>query len=304
MKHKVTWLLALLVSMPLALLPSTARASSIYDDAYVPTDTLWLGESSYYGVNCSYVDVRYTLEELLDDSANWQSSTDYTNYWPLFEEAKDEGSWAFSQYRHQAGGGESRQIWVTYSETPGELTWPNEHIVRASATEVITLLVMTRQVYFGYGGCDPFVVAYTGTEQDISRSTAYSPQFTENFVAVGWDYDYPVDYDGELIRETPPTPPTTGYGGTIDCGDTSSPVVSMTIAQPGNNGAAALTYPNPSHLYTAEWSYDLREDVEYSFVVVCGTKTAAPEATVDATAVSNDWICDVVASPPNYCMLF
>ncbi|HEY0965666.1 MAG TPA: hypothetical protein VGE13_04260 [Candidatus Saccharimonadales bacterium] len=134
------------------------------------------------------------------------------------------------------------------------------------------------------------VVGYTG------NSTVKSIQL---LFAANVNWSYPVGYAGEYIPNSSPTPPTTPYTGTIDCGGEDPEY--MTIYQAGNNGAATLT---PISLGQAQWTYNLRDDVPYSFNVECGGVLAAPSGAVSPLPpTSHAWVCDVYGDPPHYCVL-
>lgn len=96
----------------------------------------------------------------------------------------------------------------------------------------------------------------------------------------------------------PPTPTTTLYTGTIDCGGEMP--VAMSMYQPDNIGAADLTELSPGR---AQWSYNLTSD-PYSFTVDCGDgKLATPYGAVDPASSSNDWVCDIISTEPYHCAL-
>jgi hypothetical protein len=293
MRIKLTWLLAVLLSLPLAILPSVARAVSAYDDVVHSGSPTIPCAGAVHNLGTTYVSIIDT-----------PTTSAHNTFMAYLEAALDEGQgWALVEDDYGSGYGELT-LWVSTTPSMTEAYFRTVYgIPYLSMNNAVKATIYCNG---GTAGSPNWGVDYNNgnVTRELAQSVSAGAGFDIKPVYVNIPINYPEDYEGELISAEPPAPPAAFYNGTIDCGDTDAPVVSMTIAQPGNNGTAELTYPNPGHLYTAEWGYTLREDLEYSFVVVCGTKTAAPVGTVDATAVSNDWICDVVASPPNYCVLF
>lgn len=133
----------------------------------------------------------------------------------------------------------------------------------------------------------------------FKNSSGIVQSSSQPFVCTG-AFTPPEGYDGETppSEYTPPTPTTTLYTGTIDCG--GGMPVAMSIDQPDNIGAANLTQLS---LGRAQWTYNLTSD-PYSFTVDCGDgKLATPYGAVDPASSSNDWVCDIISTEPYHCAL-
>jgi hypothetical protein len=287
---------ALVASLILAVTSTTAQASSIYDSYVVTTNDLelWSDQTSYPCSSTGYQHVwGNDWQALVSDEKYWAFGNQiqfHDDYFDAFEDAVATGGVAVLNYYNDGTDKDKGVLLrVIYSPSGLDANWSSSG-ANFTASDNSDLYVIDFQV-FRNGGCEPR--AWQPTREGMSWFGYSGNTNFKMFLATGQvDMNYPGGYQGSYV---PTTLPITG---TVDCGGVNPSL--MTIAQSGNNGAATLTYVS---LGIAEWSYDLRTDVPYSFNVLCGTKLAAPFGVVSATTSSNLWTCDVVGPEPWYCVL-
>lgn len=248
------------------------------------------------GYGCSYD---------LDLTYNWQEAIAESSAAASFSTALLNGTWGVSQNLNKYNGQRTDIVAVYWTEDlSGHVEFVGdginsgfEVIFQGSGSNVHIAFIEQKS-----GACSEARVYYSYVDTRITVSS--------NFDAVDYSYgwwnffvnaivNYPDNYEGVYLPSTPPAPSTTPYNGTIDCGGEDPEY--MTIYQAGNNGAATLT---PISLGQAQWSYNLRDDVPYSFNVECGGVLAAPSGVVSPLPpTSHMWVCDVYGDPPHYCVL-
>lgn len=282
------------------LVPKAASATSIYDNDYTTVDSLFYGAANYYGFSCTMQDVSGDFLDIFSNSDYWVYSGEYDSFWPTFEEAMDEGSWAVGVQQHRMNTGYDAVVYLAWNSTGGELVFNGGQLATSPMGAKYAQLYMYRDL-FGYGGCTPAIRAFDApvalsTYPGVDTSTTVNGYYSSNYFAKEWAVTYPSGYAGEYIRDEPPTPVTTPYTGTINCTD-GNPVF-MLIYQLGNNGTATLSSVSSG---AANWSYNLTSS-PYQATIQCGSTLAASVGTVDPLTSSTDWVCDTYAIPP-YCVL-
>lgn len=265
-------------------------ASSSWDNVYNTTSSLKVRNDSY---GCSYD---------LDLTNSWQEVINESNAATSFSAALSNGTWGVSQNLNKYNGQRTDVVAVYWTEdSSGHVEFVGDGvnsgfqvIFRGSGANVHVAFIEQKS-----GACSEAQVysSYTTVRMTVSTITD-SVDYTYGWwnLFVNATVNYPSNYEGEYVPTSQPTPSPTPYLGTIDCGGEDPEY--MTIYQAGNNGAATLA---PISLGRAEWEYDLRTDVPYSFNVSCGSSLAA---AFDPVYVSEgvDWICDIYGTEPYYCV--
>ncbi len=308
---RVLCALCLLVAAFVVATP--AYASSVYDDAYVSTGDLRVGQDHFYNSQtCTESeDLAYTWDEfILDPDLELVSGydEDYEELRESFELAVSTGSYGVSQtYDTAPTSGQYMEtilvFWTT--DTDARLDWfsygyPGYRFgvdYSSLGGEIHFAQIGNEIAVTGTGGCDigwgyPDTTGYSSLSSLynwVSNDSWASPpsgsyHANGNLFVHGADIYEPTGYEGEEVVTERPTP--IPHYGTVDCAGVNPE--SMHFTQPGNDGYATLAYVS---LGIASWTYSLIPNSQYSVTVDCDGTTGLSEESVLPSGQTDNWYC-------------
>jgi len=263
----------MILSLPLAILPSHAQASTVYDDNYTTMDSLFYGDVSYYGINCPLQDVSYNFLDIFSNPDYWVYTGEYDIYWSSLENAVEDGSLAVSVQQNRMSTGYDANLNVFWNETGGEITFQNNNVIAGGTGSKMAQLYM-RQDLLGSGGCVPAIRAFGGggviaTNPGVDTSTTTNGFYHSNYFASGWTVTYPTGYEGELIREEGPPAKYVAMGDSFSSGE------GVESFEPGTDVGGSSE--NRCHRSFKAYSHLLKDELELGsmdFVACSGATTS------------------------------
>lgn len=189
MRNKFVWLLAVLFSLLLAMLPSVANATSIYDATYKSTATLV--QKGNFG--CSDQDITYSWP-------NYLTNDEFSGVKESFILAKSQGRWGVS-----VSYGQVQVFWT--EDTSLYLDWMDPvygggYSVMAKGNDVHRAELSLNGYYYPKP-CMPYVSSYStdsGTQMVISDKFGYN----KNLFVMTDRPNYPTGYEGTLLATSEP----------------------------------------------------------------------------------------------------
>lgn len=218
--------LALALTSFVAVVPGTAVAASIYDNAYQTTDHLTVGGTVGGTTVCSDEDVTTSWQQIIADSASSAS----------FDEALDTGSWSVSEnynYSHSASWqkivdvfwAEDEPLQISY----GYMGWGDHYSVNVSASASNKLHYgQIKANYIGASGmvnCQLYFEEFDNTVYNFQNSAiswdlpSGAPSIHNFFVANGNVTNRPSTYEGVEVRVTQPTAKYVAMGDSYSSGE-------------------------------------------------------------------------------------
>lgn len=204
MNSKFAWLLTVLLSLPLIMLPSAAHATSIYDTTYKSTDTLV--QSGYYG--CSAQDITYSW-------SNYLTNDEFSGVEESFALAKSQGRWGVS-----VSYGQVNVLWT--EDTSLYLDWTDPvygggYSVMAKGDDVHRAEFSLSGYYYDKP-CMPYISSY---QTDAGAVTIITDKFgySKNLFVVTDYPNYPSGYDGALLVTDEPKAEYVAMGDSFSSGE-------------------------------------------------------------------------------------
>lgn len=186
----------------------SASAASPYDNAYVSTDKIYLG-SNRYGNSCTQEEVTTSFWDIINNSAYWVDSNAHNTFLSEWEGAEHQAFHISNARNGTDGSNYHWQITLTYWDSDEDIVinWQDYYsttpLDTSSSHTVRTLTISTGS------NCDPSItLSNTGNSSYITSVYAFEPySYTHNWLVNKYDFNLPVDYEGEMPNNTIPVVP-------------------------------------------------------------------------------------------------